>query len=607
MTSMAIGTEGRARSGPRPYSSAGIGQSTSTEVGLLLSFIGGACLGVAFYACVILSFRATRFGQIFLNRGWVTPLEALLASWAICFMGIKALQLIRQRGFARHTLFLDATTTLDGAEAIAALQEKLGQSAETHHGSILHRRAYRAMDNYRLHSDRAAVSDLLNSLAIVDSARTENSFTVLRVLIWAIPIVGFIGTVVGLGGAVGGFSESLPKATDFAQLKGLLTGVTGGLSVAFDATFVALLISILLMFPSSLLEKRELDLLADIDEYCHHEILGRLLNTASPAQAISPIDLMEALNEAFLTHQQKFIEWMDHTKNDALGRENAAMAELTRAASAITASTNGLQSSVEMAAKQADEKSRLQQERFNEWWVGVNADVMGRMGTAMDGISQASRAITNSATGLNTSVEAAARQAEDIARQQQARFIEWWIGVNTDVMGRLETSMNVIGQAAGSITISANGLKTSVEDAAKQADGITAQMKIGAEHAGRTADALKLARGEAEGLLGFVHKAAQSATGIQSACDNANGHALSIATSLATAKDHANDVQSSTAATKQHMVDAVKVAQEMKAQVEKSIRDARLAALSQAQEQFKSFANQVSGLNSATPGADGRL
>jgi biopolymer transport protein ExbB/TolQ len=398
-------------------------------------------------------------------------------------MCLKAFQFNRQRRFAQHASFSEAIGTLDGAEAVASLEEKLRESAETHRGSILHRRAYRAVESYRLHSDRTAVSDLLNSLAVVDSTRTESSFTILRVLIWAIPIIGFIGTVVGLGGAVGGFSESLPKATDFSQLKGLLTGVTGGLSVAFDATFVALLISIVLMFPASILEKWELDLLADIDEFCHHEILARIPNTGVKGNGFEANELTAVLKEAL----------------------------------------------------------RQQQEKFIAWWVAANAEVARSVKSVLDGVVLATGAISGSATALKASIDAAAKQAE----------------------------------------------------------GITLNMKTSADHAGNTAECLRIARGEAEGLQGFVHKAAESAMGIQSACDSGKTNASSIAAFLSTARDHANGVESKAATTKQHMVDASVSAQQLQVQVERAMVAARENCAAAAQTQAGELKSRVAVLTHA--------
>jgi len=59
-------------------------------------------------------------------------------------------------------------------------------------------------------------------------------------------------------------------------LKDSLNGVTGGLATAFDTTLVALVMSMLVMFPSSSMQKSEEDLLNWVDEYCNENLLKRL-------------------------------------------------------------------------------------------------------------------------------------------------------------------------------------------------------------------------------------------------------------------------------------------------------------------------------------------
>jgi hypothetical protein len=67
----------------------------------------------------------------------------------------------------------------------------------------------------------------------------QSSYTLSNVFIWAIPILGFIGTVIGIGQAVGAFSGSLDQAQDISLLKKSLNDVTGGLATAFDTTLHA--------------------------------------------------------------------------------------------------------------------------------------------------------------------------------------------------------------------------------------------------------------------------------------------------------------------------------------------------------------------------------
>jgi biopolymer transport protein ExbB/TolQ len=117
-----------------------------------------------------------------------------------------------------------------------------------------------------------------------------------RVFVWAVPTLGFIGTVIGIGAAVGGFSDTLEAASSIEGMKASIGSVTGGLGVAFDTTLLALVMSILIMFPANAVQRIEEGLLSAIDDYCAEHLVQKLEDEAS-APAGDPADerLLDAL------------------------------------------------------------------------------------------------------------------------------------------------------------------------------------------------------------------------------------------------------------------------------------------------------------------------
>ena len=93
----------------------------------------------------------------------------------------------------------------------------------------------------------------------------ERSYSLVKVLMWAIPILGFIGTVIGMSQAVGSFDAVLGNSDNVDGLKAGLTKVTSGLGTAFDTTYLALVISVLLSFPMIYMERQEEQLLNGVD------------------------------------------------------------------------------------------------------------------------------------------------------------------------------------------------------------------------------------------------------------------------------------------------------------------------------------------------------
>ncbi|MEM7395266.1 MAG: hypothetical protein AAF492_23275, partial [Verrucomicrobiota bacterium] len=79
--------------------------------------------------------------------------------------------------------------------------------------SIVLNRAERILTLWLGSKDVSRVSDWASAQSERDTTGAQSSYTLAGVLIWAIPIMGFIGTVMGLGSAVSGFSEFLAGAS----------------------------------------------------------------------------------------------------------------------------------------------------------------------------------------------------------------------------------------------------------------------------------------------------------------------------------------------------------------------------------------------------------
>ncbi len=93
---------------------------------------------------------------------------------------------------------------------------------------------------------------------------------------WAIPVLGFIGTVLGLGSAIGEFGVTIQLADDVDKLKNSLTDVTGGLSTAFDTTLLGLVASIVVQMVMTFRKRQEFLLLDECNEYCQTYVLAKL-------------------------------------------------------------------------------------------------------------------------------------------------------------------------------------------------------------------------------------------------------------------------------------------------------------------------------------------
>jgi biopolymer transport protein ExbB/TolQ len=104
----------------------------------------------------------------------------------------------------------------------------------------------------------------------------ETSYSLVQGFIWAIPVLGFIGTVLGLSYAIGEFSGVLGSAAEVTQISTALRGVTSGLATAFDTTLVALVAALVIQLLMVLIKKAEEEFLDESLEYGIRNIVGRL-------------------------------------------------------------------------------------------------------------------------------------------------------------------------------------------------------------------------------------------------------------------------------------------------------------------------------------------
>lgn len=120
------------------------------------------------------------------------------------------------------------------------------------------------------------LSDEVKYLADMDAAKQQDSYALVRIVIWAAPMLGFLGTVVGITDALGDLGNEFANNKEAAtNIAGAMNGLLAGLYVAFDTTAQALLLSMVLMFIQFLCDRMETQLLTTVDTIANEEMVGR--------------------------------------------------------------------------------------------------------------------------------------------------------------------------------------------------------------------------------------------------------------------------------------------------------------------------------------------
>ena len=241
------------------------------EVGFLLVSAIAAVIVAVVYG-ILIPFRESTIGTLLYERGFTQILVMILAAMVIATTVLKFLKLKPEyRSLAKLWIAEHIPLENPGAPEVINLQERLAED-----GSLIATRCSRVLDAYIKSGDRAKATEFALDDSSFYLSASESSYSVPRILVWAIPLLGFIGTVVGISKAVSGFSGFLQDAGDVEQIKEGIGTVTGGLAVAFDTTLLALLLSVLVMIPLVLIERYESSLLLGIDIFINDKLLPRL-------------------------------------------------------------------------------------------------------------------------------------------------------------------------------------------------------------------------------------------------------------------------------------------------------------------------------------------
>jgi len=225
-------------------------------------------------------------------------------------------------------------------KAIKPGQQPLEVLCHTLHAELDRQPAAR-QDEYYLGRLRTAVNyvlrlgsteglgDELKYLTDVDATRAHGRYGLFRVIVWAIPILGFLGTVIGITLALNGID---PKSPDESMLR-----VITGLGLKFDTTAVALSLSMVLMFTHFFVDRAETALLTAVDLLVERELAENL--PAAPTGADGQVVAMRRMAEVMVAATDRLIErqaqlWQ--VSMDAAARRwtelgDSAAANLTRA------------------------------------------------------------------------------------------------------------------------------------------------------------------------------------------------------------------------------------------------------------------------------------
>lgn len=191
----------------------------------------------------------------------------ILGLWALAIMGYKAATLINER----RLLEVDLVPIAEGMRILPEDTREFARQVqalpEDRQRMLLPRALLNALRRFASTRNIQDVSTSTHTICESEAERLESELSMIRYISWAIPSIGFIGTVRGIG-------EALAQADKAVQ--GDIAGVTQSLGVAFNSTFIALLISIFLMFLVHQLQLLQERLVFDSENYTNDKLIRHM-------------------------------------------------------------------------------------------------------------------------------------------------------------------------------------------------------------------------------------------------------------------------------------------------------------------------------------------
>jgi biopolymer transport protein ExbB/TolQ len=221
-------------------------------------------------------------------------------------------------------------------------------------------------------ADAQRTHELMRHQSDLDTDTAAAGYRTVKLFIWAMPILGFVGTVLGISLAVGGFSEFLTTNLDIddvTQVTNELGNVASGLSFAFDTTLLGLLAGLIANVASSNVQKRDERFFTRLEELG----LAIIANSRPPEEEPEPT-IPDITDPAFQVAIRERIEEIDQL----VGRTRYVMQELSAASARMNVDLNRAMESVRRT--------------------------VDRLGTGVSGMAEALTAEAEAQTAVETAV-----------------------------------------------------------------------------------------------------------------------------------------------------------------------------------------------------------
>jgi biopolymer transport protein ExbB/TolQ len=264
----------------------------------------GLAASAAFFTLV----HAGLFGSVVAPRGViprycighpVAYLETVMFFLGMAALVLKAVDIAgQQAGLRRPPLGDDDLWNDLPDDPCESLLDHLDRLPERRQQEFYVGRLRAALEHMVVRGSADDLEDELKYLADTDAARVHASYGLFRLLVWAIPILGFLGTVIGITMALNGVDLQAPDQS--------MVHVLTGLGLKFDTTALALTLSMVLMFVHFLVDRSENALLERVDRQVLLELSGRF--SRDSAGGDGQVAAVRRMSETVIRATERLVE-----------------------------------------------------------------------------------------------------------------------------------------------------------------------------------------------------------------------------------------------------------------------------------------------------------
>ncbi|MCY2983801.1 MAG: MotA/TolQ/ExbB proton channel family protein [Planctomycetota bacterium] len=248
------------RNSPNPSFHVSIAPSVVVGTGICVAFYGAIFAGPLDYAmlrryCLCHPVAIATAGLFFV------AIVALSSKW---FNASLQQRKVRQGGLALEEISASQAETpeTDSGEKKAVWFDTLWRTQSTTVGdSWLGQRVTAVLQRQLKRKNTKHLDQDIAELAERDADQQHDSYGLIRIVTWAMPMLGFLGTVLGISDTLGQMdAKALSSGSQDA-----MNSLTAGLYVAFDTTAIGLVLTMVAMFVQFAVNRTELALLSAID------------------------------------------------------------------------------------------------------------------------------------------------------------------------------------------------------------------------------------------------------------------------------------------------------------------------------------------------------